>query len=85
MEISVRLTITELELLEALLKSQIQQFNDNEQKEGDLLNVYKRLYADSLRRIRSVLYVLQDEPTGVVKKKHLGVSREVYKYQMLQK
>lgn len=85
MEISVKFTVTELELLESLLKSKYQQLKEKEGKEDDLLDIYKRLYADSLRRIRNVLYVLQDEPTGVFTKKHPAVPREGYKYQMLQK
>lgn len=82
MELSVKFTVTELELLEALLKTKYQQLK-NEEKEGDLLDIYKKLYADSLRRIRNVLYQLQDEPKGIVTKKHPAISLEGNKYQML--
>jgi hypothetical protein len=83
MELAVKFTVTELELLEALLKAKYQQLKNNEEKEGDLLDIYKKLYADSLRRIRNVLYQLQDEPKGIFTKKHPAVSLEGNKYQML--
>ncbi len=74
MEITIKLTPEQLEVIEILLQNKYKLLKSDLTKELDPLKVYQSICLEALNRVRSALYVLQEDTVSAPIKKRLSAS-----------